>query len=152
MIVPTDGKVVVLAEDCSDYFYLFQHAPQRIRETVVGRPLWSWELTIKALEQGQAPSLHPGRQAMGDPKRPDVAQATHQHGAYVDDLLLATVVSDRLNECLEIDALQEHHSIINRVREKYTQKWDWCACKAKRRRPWNLSWRNRRHGALCGAV
>eukprot|EP00971_Amphidinium_carterae_P224024 4445287-Amphidinium_carterae.1 len=38
MMIPADGHVEVSAEDCSDYFYLLQHAPARVKETIVGHP------------------------------------------------------------------------------------------------------------------
>eukprot|EP00971_Amphidinium_carterae_P299574 5952016-Amphidinium_carterae.2 len=70
------------------HYYLLKHSPARVAETVVGRPVWAWQLSELALQRGSAPS--PGSEqdkldlclrapAMGDSRSPDVAQATHQH-------------------------------------------------------------------------
>eukprot|EP00971_Amphidinium_carterae_P135234 2680121-Amphidinium_carterae.1 len=45
----------------------------------------------------------------------------HWQGTYVDDLLLATIVSARLDALLKIDAMTEHRCILHRVTERYAE-------------------------------
>eukprot|EP00971_Amphidinium_carterae_P070652 1397250-Amphidinium_carterae.1 len=171
MVIPWDAKVIVSAEDCSDYYYLLRHPPSRVCETIVGRPVWSGSISTLGLAMADAPAFRDQGErldlclrapAMGDMKSLDVAQAVHQHvllegdcgslqdqerdeldtamhesrwltygwpvpgsvhwqGAYVDDLLLATIQSASLNALLGIDAAQEHARIVKRVRDRYTE-------------------------------
>eukprot|EP00971_Amphidinium_carterae_P220025 4367642-Amphidinium_carterae.1 len=46
---------------------------------------------------------------------------THWQGAYVDDMLLASIVSPRLDHLMQINSEAEHHRILHRVRARYAE-------------------------------
>eukprot|EP00971_Amphidinium_carterae_P352299 6492534-Amphidinium_carterae.3 len=169
MCMPWNAWLRTSAEDCSDYYYMLRHPWARVHETVVGHPVWSWQLSALALERGAAPLGHPQGQrldlclcapAMGDSRSPDVAQAAHQHillesehkelastqaesvglhpsrwltygwpvprgahwqGAYVDDLLLVSIVSEGFDNWMGTQTASEHDGIMSRVQQRYEE-------------------------------
>eukprot|EP00971_Amphidinium_carterae_P119911 2375155-Amphidinium_carterae.1 len=84
LLLPSQGGVLIYAEDASDYYYLLQWPESKISETVVGPGLRPHELKESVLQEAEAMF---GRQdewfacltapAMGDQKAPEVAQLAH---------------------------------------------------------------------------